>query len=154
MNPAAAHTGVWTGMRALIQGNSDIRFTCMQDPNGNAFDVDLSFYDIIWYTEFTTGTDADSCFSEGNGANDDQPTPARCDNVAAQCLMANDQWAAGYLEGEDSCTDTGDFTVDFDDRGMHSNQSDGTDWGEDDSAKKCGTSGIQDGAWHIWVREL
>ena len=55
---------------------------------------------------------------------------------------------------EDSCTDTSDFTVDFDDRGMDSNQSDGTDWGEDDSTKKCGTSGVNDGAWHIWVREL
>ena len=31
------------------------------------------------------------------------------------------------------CGDTGDFTVDFDDRGMDSNQYDGTDWGRDDA---------------------
>ena len=40
------------------------------------------------------------------------------------------------MEGEDSCADTGDFTIDFDDRGMDNNQNDGTDWGEDDRSKK------------------
>ena len=111
VNPAASHEGIWDGMRPLAAGNADIRFTCMADPDANAFDVDLSFYDIIWYGEITTGTDADSCFSESNGVNDDQPTPARRDNVSNDFLPAGDQWTAGYLEGEDSCTDTGDFTV-------------------------------------------
>ena len=56
--------------------------------------------------------------------------------------------------GEDSCGDTGDFTIDFDDRGMDNNQGDGTDWGEDDSSKKCGSStGGSNAAWQIWVRE-
>ena len=154
INPAASHTGIWDGMRPLVPANSDIRFTCMQDPDGAVMDVDLSFYDIIWYNEFSTGADVDSCFSETNGSFDDQPTPARRDNIAGTFLPVNDQWAAGYLEGEDSCSDTSDFTVDFDDRGMDSNQSDGTDWGEDDSQRKCGISGVLDGAWHIWVREL
>jgi len=154
LNPVASHTGIWDGMRAVIPGNSDIRFTCMQDPNAVNLTVDLSFYDIIWYDEISTGTDADSCFSETNGQFDDQPTPARRDNIAGTFLPVNDQWNATYLEGEDVCDEQNDFTVDFDDRGMDSNQSDGTDWGEDDTARKCGMSGLMDGAWHIWVREL
>jgi cysteine-rich repeat protein len=153
-NPAAAHPTVWTGMRPLAMTNSDIRFTCSQNPGANAFDVDLSFYDIVWYSEITTGTDLQSCFSEGDGAGDDQPTPARRNNLNNMMLPANDQWAAGYLEGEDACGDGSDFTVDFDDRGMDSNQGDGTDWGEDDGTRKCGINNTPDGAWHIWVREL
>ena len=154
INPAAPHEGIWDGMRPLAAGNADIRFTCMTDPDASDFEVDLSFYNIIWYGEITTGTDAESCFSESNGNNDDQPTPARRNNINNMSLMAGDQWNAGYLEGEDSCSDMNDFTVDFDDRGMDSNQSDGTDWGQDDGARKCGTSGLGNGAWHIWVREL
>ena len=45
-----------------------------------------------------------------------------------------------------------DFTVDFDDRGMDSFESDGTDWGVDDNNRKCGTSPLFDGAWFIFVR--
>jgi cysteine-rich repeat protein len=153
-SPAASHNGVWDGMRPLVMANSDIRFTCKQLPDGNAMDVDLSFYDIIWYNEITTGTDTESCFSEQNGNFDDQPAPARTNNLTNTTLMANDQWNAGYLEGEDECFDTSDFTVDFDDRGMDNLQSDGTDWGEDDGSRKCAVEGLQDGAWHIWVREL
>jgi hypothetical protein len=55
--------------------------------------------------------------------------------------------------GEDTCDATDDFTVDFDDSGMDSNESDGTDWGEDDGARKCGMSGLETGTWFIWVRE-
>ena len=141
-------------MRPLAAGSSDIRFTCKQMPNANAYNVDLSFYNIIWYGEITTGSEAQSCFSEDNGNSDDQPTPARRNNINNMFLPVNDQWNAGYFEGEDACSETADFTVDFDDRGMDSNQGDGTDWGEDDTSKKCGTDGLQDGAWHIWVREL
>jgi hypothetical protein len=141
-------------MRPLAAGNSDIRFTCKTNPNANALNVDLSFYNILWYGEITTGTDGQSCFSEQDGLNDDQPAPARRNNLNNAFLPLNDQWSAGYLEGEDFCDDAGDFTVDFDDRGMDNNQSDGTDWGEDDSSKKCGMDSLNDGAWHIWVREL
>ena len=43
VNPAAGHTGVWDGFTPITNGgSSDIRFTCMQDPDGNAMDVDLS----------------------------------------------------------------------------------------------------------------
>jgi hypothetical protein len=153
INPAAAHSGVWDGMRPLVPANSDIRFTCIQFVPANVFSVDLSFYDIVWYREISTGTDAESCFSEQNGDFDDQPTPARRNNISGITLPVNDQWTAGFLEGEDSCGDENDFTVDFDDRGMDGNQSDGTDWGEDDSFFKCGLSGLDEGAWHIWVRE-
>lgn len=132
---------------------ADVRFTCAVDPSSAAFDVDLSFYNTIWYGEWTTGTEAESCFSESNGDGDGIPQPARRNNLNGDTLPEGDAWAAGYLEGEDSCADTGDFTVDFDDRGMDSNQSDGTDWGEDDTARKCGRSGLATGTWHIWVRE-
>jgi hypothetical protein len=152
--PLAAHNGIWDGMRPLVMANSDIRFSCKQNPAGNAMNVDMSFYDIIWYREITTGTDLQSCFNELNGQNDDQPTPARRNNLTNATLMANDQWNFGYLEGEDDCNATDDFTIDFDDRGMDNNENDGTDWGEDDGSRKCGMGGLVDGAWHIWVREL
>jgi cysteine-rich repeat protein len=153
-NPTVANAGVWDGMRPLIAANSDIRFSCAQNPASLTLNVDLSFYNIGWYREITTGTEAQSCFSENDGFGDDQPTPARRNNLTAVVLPLNDQWnASGYLEGEDSCAATDDFTVDFDDRGMDSNQADGTDWGEDDGAFKCGVSGLVVGKWFIWVRE-
>lgn len=149
--PTGAHEGVWDGLRGVLMDVSDVRFTCRRDAAATAMDVDLSFYEVPWYLEFTTGTDADSCFSEGTTGAD--PPPERRDNVSGTLLPFGDEWTAGFLEGEDSCSDVGDFTVDFDDRGMDSNQSDGTDWGEDDSSRKCGTTGLSGGVWHIWVRE-
>ena len=150
---STANTGVWNGLRPLVTTSSDVRFTCRATPGPGPYTVDLSFYDVPWYVEFTTGPDSASCFSESNGTGADVPVPARRNNVSGASLPVGDAYAAGYLEGEDSCTDTGDFTVDFDDRGMDSNQSDGTDWGEDDSSQKCGMSGLSTGEWHIWVRE-
>lgn len=157
--PAASHTGVWNGMRARISANSDVRFTCRTNPGGSGWDVDLSFYDVEWYREFTTGTDADSCFSESNGAGYVRPAPARRDNVGGTLVPMGTDWMNmylspyDYLEGEDACGSTDDFTVDLQDRGMDSDQSDGTDWGEDDTSRKCGTNGVTDGVWQIWVRE-
>ncbi|MEZ4241701.1 MAG: MopE-related protein [Myxococcota bacterium] len=149
--PATGHSRIWKGMRAVVQnGASDIRFTCKVDAATEAMDVDLSFYDVGWYTEITTGDDADSCFNENNGAGAGPP-PERRNNLTGTVLAAGNQWNAGFLEGEDSCSDSGDFTVDFDDRGMDSNQGDGTDWGEDDSSKKCAT-GLGT-AWFVFVRE-
>ena len=151
--PQAAHTGVWNGLRDLIDGDSDVRFSCRKDHAGGAFDVDLSFYGMPWYREFTTGNDTESCFSESNGAGQDMPPPQRRNNLTGAVLPEGDQWAGGYLEGEDACSSTDDFTVDFDDRGMDSNQADGTDWGEDDGTPKCGDQQNVDGEWFIWVRE-
>lgn len=154
LDPARANAGVWWGLRAL--GNRwDVRFACRDAVRAAdaAFTVDLSVYDVPYYTEFTTGTDAQSCFSEGNGAGDENPPPMRRNNLNNQVRNRGDQWNGGYLEGEDSCGDTGDFTIDFDDRGMDNNQSDGTDWGEDDSSRKCGRSGLGTGQWFIFARE-
>ncbi|MDH5494006.1 MAG: fibrinogen-like YCDxxxxGGGW domain-containing protein, partial [Myxococcales bacterium] len=148
--PSDAHLGIWDGLRPVIRDVSDIRFTC--DVTVGVHEVDLSFYETGWYREITTGTDAESCFSESNGAGADVPPPERRNNRSAELLPLGDPWNAGYLEGEDSCSDEGDFTVDFDDRGMDSNQSDGTDWGEDDGSSKCGSSGSGQ-IWQIWVRE-
>ena len=152
--PANGHTGVWNGMRGF-GGNHDVRFACRDAIRGagDRMTVDLSFYNVPWYREFTTGSDANSCFSERNGAGDAQPEPARRNNLNGASRGVNDRWNAGYLEGEDSCGDTSDFTVDFDDRGMDSNQSDGTDWGEDDGRRKCGRSGLGSGQWFIYFRE-
>jgi len=154
LSPLVAAPGVWDGLRDVISAESDIRFACKQDALANAMTVDLSFYDTVWYREITTGTDADSCFNEQNGAGYDQPAAARKNNLTGESRALGDDWeTAGYLEGEDSCPDTEDFTIDYSDRGMDGNQSDGTDWGEDDGSLKCGTEGLQTGVWFVFVRE-
>lgn len=149
--PSGPNTGVWDGLRGIAP-TTDVRFTCRPSfAMGNA--VDLSFYDVIWYDEWTTGTDAQSCFSEDNGSGRDLPEPARRNNLTGETLMVGTPWDAGYLEGEDICGDPNDFTVDFRDRGMDSNEMDGTDWGEDDNTPKCGFMSLMDGVWQIWIRE-
>ena len=152
--PSGGHTGVWDGLRPLAT-RFDLRFACRNSvrDESSPFDVDLSFYDVIWYDEITTGADDESCFSEDDGAGADPP-PARRDNIADVSLAEGDAWNfVGYLEGEDSCDDTGDFTVDFDDRGMDNDESDGTDWGADDDERKCGVAGLSEGQWFIFARE-
>lgn len=89
---------------------------------------------------------------EGNGAGADPP-PARRDKVAGTSLPVGDAWNTGYFEGEDNCNSADDFTVDFDNRGMDDNQSDGTDWGEDDLSRKCGTDGLMEWQWFVFARE-
>ena len=151
--PNAAHDGVWGGLRE--RGTRfDLRFACRAaaGQEGAPYTVDLSFYDTVWYREFTTGSDAESCFSERNGLGDDPP-PARRNNLLGTSLPSGDQWSAGFLEGEDTCDDAGDFTVDFDDRGMDGNADDGTDWGTDDGVAKCGRSGVRDAQFLVFVRE-
>jgi hypothetical protein len=146
--PSSAHTGVWNGLRGLT--DDDIRFTCTVGSSS----VDLSFYETqSWYDVITTGSDANSCFNDNNGAGQ-LGIPGRKNNRTGETRLAGDQWDIGHLEGEYSCEDTSDFTVDFDDRGMDSNEQDGTDWGEDDGRLKCGTvSGNgSSGYWQIWVR--
>ncbi|MCA9546243.1 MAG: hypothetical protein KC613_17685, partial [Myxococcales bacterium] len=152
--PAQANPAIYNGFN--FGAAADVRFACRQ--NGGAAEdpmtVDLSFYAVPWYAEFAAAAnDAASCFSEGNGAGDLDPPPARRNNVAGVQLPRGDQWASGYLEGEDACGSSDDFTVDFDDRGMDSNQSDGTDWGEDDGSRKCGQVAGANAQWFIFVRE-
>ena len=154
--PAAARPAIWNGLRG-IAGNFDVRFACR--PNLGAADaamtVDLSMYDVNWYGEWANAADDNaSCFEDSNGAGQTLPPPRRRNNLSGAVLPLGDQWNATYLEGEDSCGDTGDFTVDFDDRGMDNNESDGTDWGEDDGGRKCGNSGLGTGQWFIFAREL
>ena len=161
--PAQGNAGVWNGLRPL-GGHWDVRFACRDAVQAAdaPMTVDLSFYDVPWYWEMTTGTDTDSCFSEDNGIGADAPVPARRNNLSGASLAVGAPYTAlggayigaHYLEGEDTCSDTGDFTVDFADRGMDSDQSDGTDWGEDDTAMKCGRSGLNAGQWFVFAREL
>ena len=155
LNPSSAHEGVWNGLTELYPSGGDMRISCKDNNADEAFDVDIVFYEVDWYQEITASfADAEVCFEETNGDGDTQPAPARCNIISGECLDEGDQWnAAGYLEAEDSCGDTGDFTLDFDDRGMDNDQQDGTDWGEDDSSRKCGTTGdAPEGAWFIWFR--
>ncbi|MGE0786036.1 MAG: fibrinogen-like YCDxxxxGGGW domain-containing protein [Sandaracinaceae bacterium] len=150
--PTARHRGIWNGMRPYVSMTPDVRFTC-RSSGATRDDVDLSFYAVRWYHEWITGTDAQSCFSEGDGSGADRPAPARRDNLTGRFLGVGSPWrATGYLEGEDSCDDASDFTVDFDDRGMDSDEMDGTDWGEDDGTPKCGRTASMDGVWQVWVR--
>ncbi len=151
LQPTSGNTGIWRGLRGLTTAGSDIRFACKLNPTDATMAVDLSFYQNTWYQTITTGTDTQSCFYNGGQA---LPAPERRNNITGATLPAGDIWNSGVLEGEDSCSDTTDFTVDFDDRGMDSNQADGTDWGEDDGSKKCGTTAPANGAWFIFVREL
>lgn len=139
-------------MRDVTGARADVRFTCRSSLRGD-MEVDLSFYDVIWYREWTTGSDAASCFSEQDGLGFDRPPPARRDNRSGLFVPGGTPWGAGYLEGEDACADDQDFTVDLRDRGMDSNEMDGTDWGEDDGSAKCGFRSLAEGTWHVWVRE-
>lgn len=151
-SPARPNRGIWRGMRDVVGARADVRFTCRAALRGD-MEVDLSFYDVIWYREWTTGTDAASCFSEQDGLGFDRPPPARRDNRSGVFLATGTPWRAGYLEGEDHCADDGDFTVDLRDRGMDGDEMDGTDWGEDDGSAKCGFRSLAEGTWHVWVRE-
>ena len=115
--------------------------------------VDLSFYDVPWYMEWTEGNDSDSCFEEDNGQGASQPTPSRRNNLTLETLPVDSRYASGFLEGEDACGAEDDFTVDFNDRGMGGNPSDGTDWGMADGVPKCGVAGVDSGQWFVFVRE-
>jgi hypothetical protein len=131
----------------MESGENHIRFSCKRDVSSSEMDVDLAFYNVDWYTEITASTnDANVCFEENNGSGQTIPVPARRNLITNDFIALGTQYGSTCLEGEDYCGDTGDFTVDFNDRGMDSNQSDGTDWGEDDSSKKCGTTAGSTGA--------
>jgi hypothetical protein len=152
IRPTGSHPAIWDGLRPLVAGRSDVRFTCAL-PTDRGMRVDLSFYAVGWYREWTTGRDGDSCFNEDDGRGFDRPPPGRRDNVRGVAVTAGTNWGAGYLEGEDVCDDDGDFTVDFIDRGMDNDEADGTDWGEDDGSPKCGDGSYPAASWHLWVRE-
>ena len=54
-------------------------------------DHDLTFYDVNWYMEWTSGGDSDSCFEEDNGQGATIPTPARRNNLTGQVLEEEDR---------------------------------------------------------------
>jgi hypothetical protein len=152
MGPTAARTTLWDGLRPLGE-QFDVRFACRDAPSAEdaPLTVDLSFYRVPWYVQLTAGTDADACFLSGETALPEGP--ARRNNLTGAFLPRGNQYDYGYAEGEDACDAPDDFAIDFDDRGKDSLQSDGTDWGEDDNARKCGRSGLAGGQWMLLVRE-
>lgn len=157
--PEGSARGVWDGMRPIVGEAGDTRFTCKRNPRNDQFDVDLIFYESRMYDEITSGTDGETCFFvEAPGEDDLSIVPPRSNQLAAEGEVGvqrrlEPHGEDGRLVGEDACGDPGDFTVDFDDRGVGGNQADGTDWGETNSLRKCGTSGLGGGAWFVWVRE-
>lgn len=153
IEPVKGNAGVWDGMRDFVGQVGDIRFACKELASNPTWDMDISFYANKWYWEITTGSDAASCFNEDDGAGDDPP-PERTDNVSGEHLAAGSIWrTSGYLEGEDSCSDDLDFTIDWDDRGMKSNPNDGTDWGEANGMGKCASTLAGGEVWVIFARE-
>ena len=92
--------------------------------------------------------------NENDGAGLGTP-PKRRNNRTGQVLALGNTYASGTLESEDSCGDTGDFAIDFDDGGLYSATGDGTDWGEGDGFVMCGDylESAAGAAWFIWVRD-
>ncbi len=160
-SPEAGHPDIWDGLRAVLGNHADVRFACTapEADEAPARAVDLSFYGVPWYEEITAGTDAETCFNEASGAGFEQPAPRRRNNLDGRVRRRGRGWeyeVDGWLESEDECGALDDFTVDFDDRGLDGDESDGTDWGLDDGVPKCGaplTEVQQGGAvWRIWAR--
>lgn len=149
VHPLGNGQGVWRGLRELAGNNADVRFTC-QVQAGGATAVDLSFFSVDWYNRITTGSEADSCFAVPGEV---VIPPARRNNLTAEALGAGTPWERGALVGESQCDDTLDFTVDFGESGLDGDETDGTDWGEDDGLPKCGSEYAPAGAWQVWVRE-
>jgi hypothetical protein len=134
--------GLWSGMAPALGDVSDLRFTCTSAPD--VVEVDLSFYGVSWYQDnLETG-----CFLD---AGNPGPTPHRRNNLTGEEKDASDPYDSGALVGEEYCGGYDDFTVDFDDAGMNSNEIDGTDWGRDDFVGKCGDYNYGYG-WYVWVR--
>ena len=158
LSAGEVNLGIYDGLRDTLSRDHDMRFACKMNASNVGYDVDLSFYDVPWYHTITTGTDAQSSFSEFTARTQVSPPPRRRDNVRGVVKLKGDEWNAGLLVGEDFAASQDDFTVDFDDRGMDSNPTDGTDWGEDDFQMKCATmqwsrfSGLAPASWHVYVR--
>lgn len=151
LHPTGMMDGIWDGLRDELGLYTDLRFACRAFEDDEDFAVDLAFYDVLWYRELTSGPDELVCFNQNDGAGADSP-PLRTNLLTGAIREAGNPWNRdGYLEGEDTCDDLDDFTLDFDDRGMDGDQNDGTDWGEDDGYKKCGRTnrGVH---WFVFVR--
>jgi hypothetical protein len=149
--PLDAHDGVWSGPRAFVTGNTDVRMSCKVNVMQTRMDVDLSFYDVGWYrTATTSSSDSGSCLHTAPSIE-----PARRNNLTGSFLPLGSPYTAGFLQMESSCTDSCDFLVDFND-GAFQGTLDPTDWGEDDCDDVCGVNlggGANGAAWFMWIRE-
>ena len=79
--------GVWMGLRGFEQ-KFDVRFACRSNIGAanDPMTVDLSFYNVDWYREWTTGADGDSCFEEDNGQGATLPYPVA--KIIHKCFAA------------------------------------------------------------------
>jgi len=137
---------------------SDFRTSCALEPchkdHSCLFDVDLAFKNTLWYNNIASGlSDAETCFGIIE-ITSRFLAPERCNLLTGECEL--DFWKSGEFQGEKRCDSVEDFTVDFDDRGMDSDEADGTDWGLDDGVWKCGRTACHplhgNCSWFIWVR--
>ena len=233
LSPTQAMTGIWDGFRTTDDTIvEDLRVSCKNDRDLDAYAVDMAFYDVRWYSKITSRlseyhvcfeagqpTCSGSCKSTGSltfafdlglfGSRgnlgqfwsildyfdrwcvitDDAPgdcatdfaaasneneasctdgttgtmgtctynapvkstPPARKNILTSETLPLGNPWNAGYLEAEDACQSADDFALDFDDRGVGGNPSDGTDWGEDNGYQRCGVEHSGE-AWFVWYR--
>ncbi len=157
-------TSVWSGMRAAIPGNSDIRFACQSDATtlGYHNHVDLAFYDVDWYRTITTGTDAQSCMVDPLGPGGLAPGRRNIWYSTAR-KTPGDQWDfSPFTNGgptlEATCGDTTSFMIDYDHQGYsnpvrnypypHENV-----WGTSGGNSYCSDiPAITNGAYYIFVR--
>ncbi len=149
--PLSFFGGVWDGMRAVISAKSDIRFACKTSFAEDKMGVDLSFYDVDWYREMTTGNDNQSCLVDPEGPNG----VARRNNLTGVSLPINDVWdnTGGGPKLEATCNDVSGFMIDFDDVG-YGGTPDPTDWGRQGINVFCGDSAIVERApFYVFVRE-
>ena len=112
--------------------------------------MDLSFYENDWYSTIAGAeSDRDSCF---NTADNPLDVPARRNNLTGAFIEEGTAYDQGQLVSEDSCQDGGDFAIDFTDGGRIGDINDGTDWGEHNGSRTCGTANQGSGQWMIFIR--
>jgi len=150
----------WT--TSVSNSVSDFRVSCaVEQCNSStecAFAVDLVFYDTFWYSFIgSSKSEAETCFGLSFFTEHmARLSPRRCNLLSGECLSQGVYWSSGAFESEKACDAPEDFAFDFNDRGLDSDEADGTDWGLDDGKWKCGTQACAANgtcSWFVWARK-
>ena len=138
---SSGHHGCVAASSPAPSSDGDLRVSCKASAASTVLDVDLAFYNVSWYAALTQYTsEKDVCFHRQGGAAT-SPTPRRKNLLSGEVLgLGNAYNYDGSLVAERACDALDDFALDFDDRGIGGNISDGTEWGIDGGAKRCGTT--------------
>lgn len=162
LRPGGGHAGVWGGLRDAMGWLHDVRFSC-RAPSTACWedeDVDISFTSVSWYSDFTSGTDADSC---PRLPGDTGCYPARDNLLTGTPYATSDAYAGvGFGFGLEAECDSDDFIVDLLGGGAAATGAAGdesTRWGRVSGDSICGTAVASGGAattdgfaWYVWVR--